>query len=156
MAEWLTAPLEMAETNETVICSVLADVSKFRNNPRFRYRVEICWSYSPAANGMPRNDDAELIEKADEELERVFQADPVAVMTGVYTGSGKRTIVFYTLSLHIFQRKLNEALASLPELPLAFSAEDDPEWEEYAETAALVRGVNDGAADVDVVDEGMD
>jgi len=39
--------------------------------------------------------------------------------------------VFYTTSLHIFQRKLNEMLAPFPTLPLQFHAEEDPQWEEY-------------------------
>ena len=47
------------------------------------------------------------------------------------TGDGLREWGFYTLSLHIFQRKLNEALAPFPLLPLQFDAEEDPEWESY-------------------------
>jgi hypothetical protein len=45
--------------------------------------------------------------------------------------------VFYTLSTHIFQRKLNEALAELPLLPLQISAENDPNWDEYSEMKSL-------------------
>ena len=41
--------------------------------------------------------------------------------------------VFYTRSLHIFQRKFNEILAPLPAMPLTFRAEEDPQWEEYHE-----------------------
>jgi hypothetical protein len=41
--------------------------------------------------------------------------------------------VFYTRSLHIFQRKLNEILAPFPAMPLEFYAADDPDWEEYRE-----------------------
>lgn len=54
-------------------------------------------------------------------------------MTGIYTGDGERNWIFYTLSLPIFGRKLNEALAPLPLLPIRIAAENDPGWEEYDE-----------------------
>ena len=73
------------------------------------------------------------MEQVQDALEACFANDPVAVNTGIYTGDGERNWVFYTRSLHIFQRKLNEALASFPVLPLTFHAEDDPQWEEYDE-----------------------
>ncbi|MDE6320838.1 MAG: DUF695 domain-containing protein, partial [Muribaculaceae bacterium] len=41
--------------------------------------------------------------------------------------------IFYTLSTHIFGRKLNEALAHLPQLPLSIYCENDAEWAEYDE-----------------------
>ncbi|MDE6287730.1 MAG: DUF695 domain-containing protein, partial [Muribaculaceae bacterium] len=58
---------------------------------------------------------------------------PVAVMTGIFTGAGERTWVFYTLSTAIFQKKFNQALADLPLLPLEITAENDPYWEAYDE-----------------------
>ena len=69
----------------------------------------------------------------------MFKADPIAVLTGIYTGDGQRSMVFYTLSLHIFQRKFNEALALFPTLPLTFNAEEDERWEEYAEMLQQVK-----------------
>jgi hypothetical protein len=66
-------------------------------------------------------------------LNAAFDKDPVAVLTGIYTGAGERNWVFYTLSTNIFGRKLNESLAELPLLPLEISAENDAEWQEYDE-----------------------
>ena len=59
--------------------------------------------------------------------------DPVAVLTGIFTGDSQRDWIFYTLSTHIFGRKLNEALESFPLLPLTIYTENDPSWEEYDE-----------------------
>ncbi len=56
---------------------------------------------------------------------------PLASVTEIYTGAGERNWVFYTRSLHIFQRKFNEALATLPAMPLAFDVTHDPDWDEY-------------------------
>ncbi|MDE6279689.1 MAG: DUF695 domain-containing protein, partial [Paramuribaculum sp.] len=40
---------------------------------------------------------------------------------------------FYTLSTHIFGRKLNEALKDMPVLPISIYCENDPDWLEYDE-----------------------
>ncbi len=82
---------------------------------------------------MPSDTDAEIMGQATEALQKQLDADPVAVMTGIYTGAGERTWVFYTLSTNIFNKKLNAALEPLPLLPLQISAENDPQWEEYDE-----------------------
>lgn len=136
-AEWWTAPAE-ADDGRLIMVSGCADVQKFRSNPRFHIRFTITWKYSdsPDAN-MPDDSTAELMEKVTEALEMEFAKDPVAVMTGIYTGAGERNWVFYTLSTHIFARKLNECLAELPLLPLELSAEEDPDWCEYDEMSQL-------------------
>jgi hypothetical protein len=86
---------------------------------------------------MPDFATSEIMEQATENLSKIFAADPVAVLTGIYTGAGERNWVFYTLSTHIFQRKLNEALSELPLLPLQISAENDADWNEYSEMRSL-------------------
>ncbi len=134
--EWWTTPAE-DEAGNLLMVTGREDVDKFRNNVRFNIRVEISWKYG--GDGMPSEKDgtADLIEQADTGLRTVFHKDPVAVLTGVFTGGGERTWVFYTLSTHIFQKKINEALASLPLLPLEITAENDPYWEAYTEMEEL-------------------
>lgn len=143
MSNWITAPFESVEGENLVMCTVRTDVSRFRENPRFRFRVEVEWPYEPAAGGMPPESLGHELEAVVDALQSVLKADPVAVLTGVYTGNGSRTMVFYTLSLHIFQRKFNEALADFPALPLEFEAFEDPDWEEYGSMLSLVRRVDD-------------
>lgn len=133
---WWTAPAE-SEDGRLIMVSGRTDVSVFRNNPRFTIRIEIVWPYgegNPDAK-MPSEKDAALMGEATERLQAILHKDPVAVMTGIFTGAGERTWVFYTLSTHIFQKKLNEALEPLPTLPLAITAENDPHWEAYDEMA---------------------
>ena len=77
------------------------------------------------------------MEEATDALNAELTKDPVAVMTGIYTGAGERNWVFYTLSTNIFNKKLNQALASLPLLPLTITAENDPDWSEYDEMRDL-------------------
>ena len=138
MADYWTAPAE-ADDGNLILVTGRRDITKFRKNPRFSIRIEVSWVYDPDRRGMPEIDGpvADILEKADKGFEEVLKADPIAVLTGIFTGDGERTWVFYTTSTHIFQKKLNDALASLPLLPLTITAENDPDWQAYDEMAEL-------------------
>jgi len=138
LGNWWTAPAE-SEDGRLIMVSGRSDVSSFRNNPRFTIRIEIVWPYGNGNTGaaMPSDEDAALMGDATDRLQLILHKDPVAVMTGIFTGAGERTWVFYTLSTNIFQKKLNEALEPLPTLPLVITAENDPKWEAYDEMAGF-------------------
>lgn len=132
MAEWWTAPAEGSD-GKLIMVTGRRDVKKFRDNPRFDKRVEVSWKYTSASDGMPSKEDSEMMDEVQKRLTEAFDKDPVAVLTGIFTGDGERNWIFYTLSTNIFGKKLNEALASLPALPLEIYAENDAEWAEYDE-----------------------
>lgn len=135
--DWWTCPTE-SEDGRLIMVSGRRDIDVFRRNPRFNIRVEITWSYSDSPTAtMPDEQTAKLMEEATDALNAELTKDPVAVMTGIYTGAGERNWVFYTLSTNIFNKKLNQALASLPLLPLTITAENDPDWSEYDEMRDL-------------------
>ena len=113
------------------------DVDKFRNNSRFNIRVEISWKYDGDASGMPNYETSTLMEQVQGALETEFKKDPIAILTGIYTGDNERNWVFYTLSTHIFGRKLNEALVNFELLPITIYCENDPDWNEYQEMKEL-------------------
>lgn len=131
--QWLTYPAESTENDKTIIVTIRTDVDKFRDNPRFVYRVTVAWPYDGASDGMPDDPTAEMMEKVTELLADVFRKDPVGVLTEITTGDNRREWVFQTSSLGIFNKKINQALADLPMLPLEFEAEEDPHWEIYSE-----------------------
>lgn len=135
---WWTSPLEN-DNGQLIMVTGRGNVSKFRDNPRFSIRVTITQPYEARPDGMPTADSEEILEKVLDNLQEVFDKDPIAVLTGIYTGGGERTLVLYTLSVHIFNKKLNLALESLPLLPLKIEAENDPEWLEYQEMESLSR-----------------
>lgn len=130
--EWWTAPTE-SESGRLIMVTGRRDVDTFRNNPKFNIRVEIKWPYPSDSSGMPDLPTSTVMEQVQEALQNVFDKDPIAVLTGIYTGDGERDWIFYTLSTHIFGRKLNEALAPFDLLPITIYTENDPDWEEYAE-----------------------
>lgn len=132
--EWWSAPA-IGDKGGTVIVTGRKDVERFRAKGRMGIRVEITWRYSPLPDGMPDCETSELMEQTQEAMMQTFDRDPVAVLTGIFTGDGERTWVFYTVSTHIFGRKLNECLAGLPLLPLEIYCENDSRWEQYDEMA---------------------
>jgi len=100
--DWWTAPGE-SDDGRLVMVTGRRDIAQFRRNPRFSIRIEIRWVYDTASNaGMPSEADAATMGTATDNLLAVLAKDPAAVMTGIFTGAGERTWVFYTLSTHIF------------------------------------------------------
>ena len=135
--DWWTCPTE-SEDGRLIMVSGRRDIDAFRRNPRFIIRVEITWRYSdqPSAN-MPDDATAKIMGDITDALNAEFTKDPVAVMTGIYTGAGERNWVFYTLSTNIFNKKINQALSAFSLLPLEIYAENDPDWSEYSEMREL-------------------
>lgn len=131
-SSWWTAPAQ-SESGRLIMVTGRKDVAKFMNNPKFSIRVQVTWPYDGDSSGMPDTATSQLMEKVQDVLTSEFHKDPVAVLTGIYTGDNERNWVFYTLSTHIFGRKLNEALAEFPVLPLSIYCENDPQWLEYKE-----------------------
>ncbi|WP_407405746.1 DUF695 domain-containing protein [Sodaliphilus sp.] len=130
--DWWTAPAE-AENGQLILVTGRRGMQVVKETGFYKHRIEVTWAYEPDDKGMPDFATSKLMEEVNDAFEAAFGKDPVAVVTGIYTGAGERNWVFYTRSLHIFQRKLNEALAELPVLPLSFYAEEDPDWEEYSQ-----------------------
>lgn len=129
---WWTAPAQ-SESGRLIMVTGRRDVNKFRSNPRFNIRVDICWDYTGDSSGMPDLATSQMMEQVQDAMVDEFRRDPVAVLTGIYTGDDKRNWVFYTLSNNIFGRKINEILSPFPLLPLTISCELDPDWAEYDE-----------------------
>lgn len=130
--EWWTCPAE-ADNGQLIMVTGRRDMAVVQATGKYVYRVEITWRYEPDETGMPDVATSSLMEEVQDALQSDFMKDPVAVLTGIYTGAGERNWVFYTMNLRIFDRKLNEDLARFERLPLEIYAENDPDWNEYNE-----------------------
>ena len=130
--DWWTAPAE-GDNGALIMVTGRRAMDNVIATGVYRYRVEVTWPYEGDAKGLPSYADSKIMEEVTDALNDCFNHDPVAVMTGIYTGDGQRNWVFYTRSLHIFQRKFNEVMSPIPTLPLQFEAEEDPDWQEYHE-----------------------
>lgn len=130
--EWWTSPAE-TDDGQRVIVTGRRNLDNVIATGAYNDRIEVTWKYQSTVTGLPDDSTAELMERAHDALLTEFNRDPVAVMTGIYTGAGERNWIFYTRSVNIFGRKLNEILAPLPLLPITIYAERDPDWNEYHE-----------------------
>ena len=130
--EWWTAPAE-GDNGELILVTGRRNMDEIMASKIFNDRIEVTWNYAPQANGLPDESTSKLMEQVHDALRAEFDKDPVAIMTGIYTGDGERTLVFYTLNPKYFQNAFNRALAPYPLLPLSIYAEKDPEWNEYRE-----------------------
>lgn len=136
--EWWTMPGENEDGTRAIFVTGRLDVETFRTNPRFKLRINVTLPYTATSSGIPDTQTAEQLKVITDRLVGVFAKDPVAVLTGIYTGDNRRDWVFYTVSINIFQRKFNEALDDLPALGFSLTAEDDPDWDEYAEMRSVL------------------
>ena len=135
-SDWWTAPTE-SENGNLIMVTGRRDIENFKNNPKFNIRIEVTWKYNSDKSGMPDFETSSLMEEVQTSIEDTFKTDPIAVLTGIYTGDGERNWIFYTLSTNIFGKKFNEALQSFELLPITIYAENDPEWNEYQEMKSL-------------------
>ena len=127
---WWTAPAQ-SDTGQLIMVTGLSGLETIKQTGVFNYCIVIEWRYDPLPDGMPRDNDAHLMEQVTNAIQAEFISDPVAILVGMDTGNGRREYTIYTRSLHIFQRKINEILTPFEQLPLAFSAFEDPDWERY-------------------------
>lgn len=132
MEKWWSYPAE-GDDGRTIIVTGRDEVDKWRKPGKFPVRVVVSWDYSPLPDGMPADGDSEVMDLATNALLDEFRKDKSAVMTGIYTGCGRRDWVFYTHSLNIFSKVFNRALQDVPPMPLVFEAVEDPDWEEYSD-----------------------
>ena len=136
MEKWWSYPAE-GESGKTVIVSGHDGIEKFKDSGKYIYRIDVTWRYNALSSGMPDDNDAKLMEEATDALQAAFSKDKVAVMTGIYTGDGRRDWVFYTKNLKIFSIVFNKALQEVDSMPLEIEASEDSEWEEYTNMREL-------------------
>lgn len=129
---WFSAAAE-AENGAPIFINGRLDLDAFKNSGKFNERVEIYWHYEKGFNEMPHDKEGQRMEEVLECLKKAMEKDKLAILTGVYTGSGERTLVFYTRTARVFGERLNEVLAPFELLPIELYVEKDKEWNEYNE-----------------------
>lgn len=122
-----------AENGKTIIVTGRDNIEKFQQSGKYTSRIDVTWEYDAQPDGMPNAEDATLMGVATDAFHDTFRKDKCAVLTGIYTGDGKRDWIFYCKNLKAFSSAFNRALEQLPRLPLLIEAADDPDWEEYHE-----------------------
>lgn len=130
--EWWTSPTE-SDNGKLIIVTGRRDMENVIATKKYNDRIEITWKYLPESNGMPDYETSSLMEKITDALNTEFNRDPIAIMTGIYTGDGQRDWIFYCMNLNIFQKKFNTILEPFETIPITIYVENDPDWNEYLE-----------------------
>lgn len=130
--EWWTSPTE-SDNGKLIIVTGRRDMENVIATKKYNDRIEITWKYLPESNGMPNYETSSLMEKITDALNTEFNRDPIAIMTGIYTGDGQRDWIFYCMNLNIFQKKFNTILEPFETIPITIYVENDPDWNEYLE-----------------------
>ena len=133
---WFIA-LSENEKGEMVIVKGRKDLAEFCESKKLKDRVEITWTYQPDGKGLPKEDDAELIETVEEVLRKAMEKDKLAIMTSSYTGGAEKIWVYYSRAMHVFSERLNEALAEFEQLPIKIYVEKDIDWDEYNDMLSM-------------------
>lgn len=128
--KWWSYPAE-AENGKTIIVTGRDRIDDLRESGKYNYRVDVHWDYAALADGMPSRENSEIMEKVTDAFLYEFKKDRVAVLTGIYTGDGRRDWIFYTKNLRVFSTVFNLALEPIETIPLLIEASEDAEWEEY-------------------------
>lgn len=129
---WFSAAAE-ADNGAPIFINGRLDLEAFKNSGKFNERVEIYWHYKKGFNEMPHDEEGQRMEEVLECLKKAMEKDKLAILTGIYTGNGERTLVFYTRTSRVFGERLNEALAPFELLPIELYVEIDKDWNEYNE-----------------------
>ena len=129
---WFSAIAEAEKAAGSHDCrfGTYRDKKPFIQSGKFKERVEITWKYEADREGLlPNETTGKLMEEVQTVLKQAMEKDKLAIFTGIYTGDGERTWVFYTRNIPAFGRMLNETLAPFETLPLAISYRERPRME---------------------------
>ena len=114
---WFTTVTE-SDNGAVMFVSGRDEIDAFMESGKLRERVEITWPYESDAQGMPTEEESMRMEAPQEALRKAMEKDKLAILTGIYTGDGARTWVFYTRNIPAFGERLIRLWPRLNSCPL--------------------------------------
>lgn len=108
-SEWWTSPTE-SENGRLIIVTGRGGIDEVRNSGKYNIRVEVTWKYPGDATGMPDYPTSKVMEAVQDAMTKAFDKDPVAVLTGIYTGDDERNWIFYTVQYTSLKRRSTRLL----------------------------------------------
>ncbi|MBQ4292712.1 MAG: DUF695 domain-containing protein [Muribaculaceae bacterium] len=135
-SDWWTTPTE-SDNGRPIMVTGRRDMEPYIESGKYTVRIEVTWPYDGDNSGMPDLATSKLMGDATDAIVNAFDRDPIAIVTGIYTGDNERNIVLYCRNTRVFESIFNKALEPFPLLPISLYLEDDPEWNEYREMRDL-------------------
>jgi hypothetical protein len=116
---------------------------------RYHKHLTITWTYESEDDSlMPDDSDMNLMNQVEDSLVEALESDVQAVLAFVYTGQNQKEWHWYSGDLEETGRRHNEALSYFERFPIALTAEDDPDWDEYL---SVLEGVSSSDGEEDEV-----
>ncbi|MGJ8651027.1 MAG: DUF695 domain-containing protein [Opitutaceae bacterium] len=98
------------------------------NYPR---RLAITWQFEPVdATGMPSDTQSADMKDFEDLMIEALDPDRLAILAFVFTSGGSREWHFYLSDVSEVGIRINQALSTIPKLPIELNVEDDPNWDE--------------------------
>ncbi|WPJ96190.1 DUF695 domain-containing protein [Coraliomargarita algicola] len=105
-------------------------LQKFLADENYPRKLTIIWKFAPADDsGMPTDTQSADMKDFEELLLDVLDSDRLAILAFVYTTTGLREWNFYLSDTDEVALRINQALKSMPKLPIELHVQDDPDWE---------------------------
>lgn len=112
----------------------------FLGDENYPRRLVIVWQFEPAdASGMPTDVQSADMKDFEDMLIDALDSDRLAILAFVFTSAGSREWHFYLSDVSEVGIRINQALSTIPELPIDLTVEDDPNWDELKQVYQLCK-----------------
>ncbi|MFQ3225704.1 MAG: hypothetical protein ACI8Z5_001968 [Lentimonas sp.] len=110
----------------------------FLGDENYPRRLMIVWQFEVAdATGMPTDTQSADMKDFENMLIDALDPDRLAILAFVFTSAGTREWHFYLSDVSEVGIRINQALSTIPQLPIELTVEDDPNWDELRQVFQL-------------------
>ncbi|MDP4610574.1 MAG: DUF695 domain-containing protein [Opitutales bacterium] len=103
----------------------------FLGDENYPRRLAITWQFEPVdATGMPSDTQSADMKDFEDLMIEALDPDRLAILAFVFTSGGSREWHFYLSDVGEVGIRINQALSTVPKLPIELNVEDDPNWDE--------------------------
>ena len=106
--------------------------NQFVGNKSYSVRCGIAFKFLfPTDNGLPQIAKEPALDKIEEDIFKIFQADLNSLVSVIITTSGFREYVLYTNDVNKFEKRLVTLKAKYPQYTVSSYSEKDADWNTY-------------------------
>jgi hypothetical protein len=110
----------------------------FLGDENYPRRLMIVWQFEVAdATGMPTDTQSADMKDFENMLIDALDPDRLAILAFVFTSAATREWHFYLSDVSEVGIRINQALSTIPQLPIELTVEDDPNWDELRQVFQL-------------------
>jgi len=127
---WATAVSKHQTEDRAIVFRFIKDFPGGFQRSAYPDRIILVWRYQ-SVSGMPSRTEREHMDKLEDLLTPLVEANGVSTLVLVSTGEHFREWTYYAKTEGEFLTKLDEALRSQAPFPIEIHAAPDPSWSTY-------------------------